>query len=43
MDCGYKIDLWVEDQIVIGLKSVDELRPVHDAQLFTYMKKVEIK
>lgn len=38
LDCGYRIDVMVEGQIVIELKVVDELIPIHDAQLFTYLK-----
>ena len=36
--CGYRIDLLVENCVVIELKSVDELAPVHEAQILTYMK-----
>jgi len=38
LDCGYRIDLLVEDQLVIELKSVEELIPLFDAQVLTYMK-----
>jgi GxxExxY protein len=38
LDCGYKIDLVVQDQVVLELKSVEKLLPVHEAQLLTYMK-----
>lgn len=38
MDCGYKIDLLVENKVVIELKSVDKLNDVHKAQTLTYMK-----
>jgi GxxExxY protein len=38
LDCGYRLDLLIEDQLVIELKSVEELVPVFDAQLLTYMK-----
>jgi len=36
--CGYRIDLLVENCVVIELKSIDELAPVHEAQILTYMK-----
>src|SRR5579859_3946478 len=36
LDCGYRIDIIVENQLVIELKTVDRLLPVHDAQLLTY-------
>lgn len=38
MECGYKIDLLVEKTVIIELKSVDEIIPVHRAQILTYMK-----
>ena len=38
LDCGYRIDILVEDSVVIELKVVDELNPVHEAQILTYMK-----
>ena len=38
IDVGYRIDLLVEDTVVVELKSVEELLPVHQAQLLSYMK-----
>jgi GxxExxY protein len=38
LECGYRIDTLVEDSVVIEVKSVDELAPVHMAQLLTYLK-----
>lgn len=38
LDCGYRIDLLVEDQIVLELKSVEALNDVHMAQILTYLK-----
>lgn len=38
LDCGYRIDILVEDKIVLELKSVDCFNPVHEAQILTYMK-----
>ncbi len=38
LDCGYKLDLVVEDQVVLELKSVECVTPVHEAQLLTYLK-----
>ncbi|WP_018873795.1 GxxExxY protein [Thioalkalivibrio sp. ALJ16] len=38
IDCGYRIDLQVEQELIVELKSVDALQPVHHAQLLTYMK-----
>ena len=38
IDSGYRIDLLVDDQIVVELKSVSALLPVHEAQLLSYLK-----
>lgn len=38
LDAGYKLDLLVEDEIILELKSVKELTDLHTAQLLTYMK-----
>ena len=38
LDCGYRIDILVEDVIVLELKSVEKLLPVHSAQIITYLK-----
>jgi GxxExxY protein len=38
LDCGYRIDLLVENLVIIELKSVDAFAPVHEAQVLTYMK-----
>jgi GxxExxY protein len=38
LDCGYKIDLVVEQEVVIELKAVERILPVHEAQLLTYLK-----
>ncbi len=38
LDCGYKLDLLVEDKVVLELKSVDCIAPIHEAQLLTYLK-----
>ena len=38
LDCGYRIDLLVEDLVILELKSIDSLQPIHDAQLLTYLK-----
>ena len=38
LDCGYRIDLLVEEQVVVELKTIDRLSLIHDAQLLTYMK-----
>ncbi len=38
LEIGYKIDLIIENQIIVELKSVKELLPIHTAQLITYLK-----
>lgn len=38
LDCGYRIDLLVENKVVIEIKSTDSLNDVHLAQILTYMK-----
>jgi len=38
LDCGYKIDLIVSEDVVVELKAVERILPVHEAQLLTYMK-----
>jgi hypothetical protein len=38
LECGYRLDLLVEENLIVELKSVEELVPIHTAQLLTYMK-----
>jgi GxxExxY protein len=38
LDAGYRIDLLVEDQVIVELKSVDTIHPIHEAQLISYLK-----
>ena len=38
LDCGYRLDIVVENQIILELKTVESLLPVHEAQLLTYLK-----
>ena len=38
LECEYRLDLVVENTVVIELKSVRKLEPIHDAQLLTYLK-----
>lgn len=42
LDCGYRIDLFVENSLIVELKSVEKILPIHQAQLLTYMKLAEI-
>jgi GxxExxY protein len=38
LDCGYRLDLLVAGEIVVEVKSVDALAPIHTAQILTYLK-----
>jgi GxxExxY protein len=38
LGCGYKIDLIVESEVVLELKAIETILPVHEAQLLTYLK-----
>ena len=38
LDCGYRADLIVEDRVLVELKTVERLAPIHKAQLMTYLK-----
>ena len=41
LDCAYRMDLVVEDAVVVEIKSIEELLPIHDAQLLTYLRASE--
>jgi GxxExxY protein len=43
VDCAYRVDIIVEDKIVLELKSVENVLPVHEAQLLTYLKLSGVK
>jgi GxxExxY protein len=43
LDCAYRIDIFVENQRIVELKSVEEIRGIHEAQLLTYMKLAGVK
>lgn len=38
LDCGFRIDLLVEDCVIVELKAVERLIPLHEAQMMTYLK-----
>jgi len=38
IEAGFRIDIWVEDRLVVELKAVDELHDIHAAQLLTYLR-----
>jgi GxxExxY protein len=43
LDCGYRLDLLIEEVLIVELKSVDQLLAIHEAQLLTYMKLAGVK
>ena len=43
LDCGYRLDFLVENQLVLELKSVEGVLPIHQAQLLTYMKLAKVQ
>lgn len=43
LDCGYRVDLLVEDRLIVELKSVVQLLKIHEAQVLTYMKLANIR
>ena len=43
IDCGYRVDLLVDEKVIVELKSVERVMPIHQAQILTYMKLAEIK
>lgn len=38
LDCGYRLDLVVENKIILELKSVEKILPIHEAQILSYLK-----
>jgi GxxExxY protein len=38
LDAGYRIDLFAEERVIIELKSVERLMPIHEAQMLTYLR-----
>jgi GxxExxY protein len=38
LDCGYRLDFLVEDRVIVEIKSVDRLAPIHSAQVITYLR-----
>ena len=43
LDAGYRIDLLIENKVIIEIKSVDALADIHTAQLLTYLKLKDLK
>ncbi|MEA2116105.1 MAG: GxxExxY protein [Thermodesulfobacteriota bacterium] len=42
LDCGYRIDVLVDDRLILELKSIEKIKGIHKAQLLTYMKLAQI-
>jgi GxxExxY protein len=38
LDCGYRLDLLIDESVIVELKCVDRILPVHEAQLITYLR-----
>jgi len=38
LDCGYRLDLVVEDSVIVEVKAIEQLAPIHDAQLMSYLR-----
>jgi GxxExxY protein len=38
LDCGYRLDLIVQDAVIVEIKSVDRILPIHECQLLTYLR-----
>jgi GxxExxY protein len=43
IDCAYRIDIVVEDRVLLEVKAVEQLAPIHEAQLITYLKLSRIR
>ena len=43
LDCGYRLDIVVDNQLIVELKSVEKIEPIHKAQLLTYLKLSDIR
>lgn len=43
LDCGYRLDIVVENLVILELKAVEKTMPIHDAQLLTYLKLADLR
>ena len=43
IDCGYRVDVFVNNELIVELKSVERILPIHQAQLLTYMKLAKVR
>jgi GxxExxY protein len=42
LNCGYRIDLLINNQLIVELKSIEQLLKIHEAQILTYMKLAKV-
>lgn len=43
LDCGYRLDVVVEGLVILELKAVEQIEPIHEAQLLTYLKLSDLR
>lgn len=43
LDAGYRIDLWVDNNVLVEVKAVEKLMPIHCAQLLSYLRSSKCK
>ena len=43
LDCGYRMDLVVDERLIVEVKTVEKILPIHEAQLLTYLKLTGIR
>mgnify|MGYP001616103292 FL=1 len=43
LECGYRLDLMIENEVIVEIKSVEKLLPIHKAQLMSYLKLSDCK
>jgi len=43
LDCGYRLDLLVAGRVIVEIKAVEQLAPIHEAQLLTYMRLAQVR
>ena len=41
LDCGYRLDIWINGKVIVEIKAVDNLNDIHMAQILTYLKLTE--
>jgi len=43
LDCGYRLDIVLPNQLILELKAIEKIEPIHEAQLLTYLKLSKIR